>query len=147
MKIRPATKLDIPVMAELLHELFALETDFTPDFARQARGLDLLLDTPAAEVFVAETGGEVVGMCTVQIQVSTAAGGEVGIVEDVVVDIEHRGRGIGSALLEYLEEWAAGRGLLRLQLMADRDNHSGIRFYRRQGWQPTNLACWMKHRA
>jgi ribosomal protein S18 acetylase RimI-like enzyme len=133
------------MMAELLHELFAIEADFTPDYALQARGLKLLLKSDRAEIFVAEVKGKVVGMCTVQVVVSTASGGEVGRVEDVVVDIEHRGKGIGSSLLQAMERRAVERGLLRLQLLADLDNHGGIRFYRFHGWHPTNLASWMKY--
>ena len=145
MNIRQATEGDIPVIAELLHELFAIEADFTPNYALQARGLSLLMASDHSVIFVAEVKGEVVGMCTAQVVVSTAAGGEVGTVEDVVVDIEHRGKGIGASLLETMEQWAADRGLARLQLLADLDNHTGIRFYRSHAWNPTNLACWMKH--
>lgn len=132
-------------MAELLHELFAIEEDFTADFQTQAQGLELLLGRPGAQIFVAESGGKVVGMCTVQIHISTAKGREVGLVEDVIVDIDHRGRGIGAALLRALEEWAIERGLGRLQLQTDRDNHPALGFYRRQGWHLTNLIGWMKH--
>ncbi len=145
MKIRPATEHDIPAMAELLHELFAIEADFKPDFAVQCRGLFLLLGRENARIFVAEIQGQVVGMCTVQILISTAMGCAVGTVEDVVVDIEHRGKGIGGALLQALEEWAGEMGLARLQLLADRNNHPALGFYRRQGWQRTNLIGWMKH--
>lgn len=145
MKIRTATQADIPAMAELLHELFAIEADFTPDFAVQMRGLELLLSSDNATAFVAEHSGEVVGMCTVQLLISTAAGGKVGLVEDVVIGLEHRSKGIGSALLRELEAWAAERGLVRLQLLADRDNHAAIRFYRCKGWSPTNLSGWMKY--
>ncbi len=132
-------------MAELLHELFAIEVDFTPDFAVQSAGLALLLERETARIFVAEINGEVVGMSTVQIIVSTAKGCEVGSVEDVVVDVSHRGKGIGSSLLRRIEEWAVQRGLARLQLQADRDNHPALGFYRRQGWKNTNLIGWMKH--
>ncbi len=145
MKIRTATPADIPEMAELLHELFAIEQDFTPDFPTQARGLTLLLKKDYSVIFVAEVEEKVVGMCTAQILVSTAKGAEVAFVEDVVVDIEHRGKGIGAALLRKLEDWAVDRGLKRLQLQADRDNGPVLCFYRRQGWQHTNLAGWMKH--
>ncbi|WP_372806802.1 N-acetyltransferase family protein [Pontiella sp.] len=145
MKIRIATKDDVPAMAELLRQLFALEIDFTADYATQKQGLDLLLDRPNTAIFVAERKEQVIGMCTVQIHVSTAKGREVGVVEDVVVDIAHRGKGVGSALLRALEDWAAERGLARLQLLADRDNHPALGFYRRQGWHLTNLIGWMKH--
>lgn len=145
MKIRTATREDIPAMAELLHELFAVEVDFTPHYPTQVQGLELLLLRDHAEIFVAEAGGALVGMCTVQIHISTAKGREVGIVEDVIIDVDHRGKGIGSALLRALEEWATERGLARLQLQADRDNHPALGFYRRQGWHLTNLIGWMKH--
>ena len=131
-------------MAELLHQLFAIETDFTPDYAAQARGLTLLVERPSTRIFVAEVDGEVVGMCTVQIIVSTALGMQVGVVEDVVVDVAHRGRSIGSALMLSVERWAAEAGLGRLQLLADRDNGPALCFYRQQGWKQTNLTGWMK---
>ncbi|MEI6890883.1 MAG: GNAT family N-acetyltransferase [Pontiella sp.] len=145
MKIRTALQNDIPALAELLHELFVIEADFTPDFAVQAKGLALLLSRENCKIFVAEVDGNVVGMCTVQIHISTAKGREVGVVEDVVVDLEHRGKRIGAALLRTMEEWASDLGLARLQLLADSDNHPALGFYRRQGWHSTNLISWMKH--
>lgn len=145
MKIRTATKEDIPAMAELLHELFCIEVDFTPHYETQAQGLNLLLQSSNAEIFVAEVNGHVVGMCTIQVIISTAKGREVGTVEDVVIDVEHRAKGIGSAMLRRIEEWAFTRGLARIQLNADRDNHPALGFYRRQGWRQTNLVNWMKH--
>jgi ribosomal protein S18 acetylase RimI-like enzyme len=144
MDIRIATKNDIPAMAELLHQLFAIEVDFTPDFDKQAEGLELLLDCPSASIFIAEINGQVVGMCTVQILVSTAMGQEVGAVEDVIIDVEHRGKSIGSALMRTVEAWAAKKNLGRLQLRADKDNGPALCFYRQQGWKHTNLIGWMK---
>ncbi len=144
MRIRTASEDDIPAMAELLHELFSIEKDFVPNYAAQTKGLALLLKEGSARVFVAELQREVVGMCTVQVAVSTAAGCRIGKVEDVVVGLDHRGQGIGSALLKALEQWATEQGLARLQLQADTDNHSALGFYRRQGWAPTNLQGWIK---
>ncbi len=144
MNIRTATEDDIPAMAELLHQLFAIESDFTPDFEKQANGLALLLERPSAIIFVAEIDGQVAGMCTVQILVSTAMGQEVGAVEDVIVDVEHRGQGIGGALMRAVETWAVNNQLGRLQLRADKDNGQALCFYRQQGWEHTNLIGWMK---
>jgi len=144
MNIRTATEDDIPAMAELLHQLFAIESDFTPDYDKQAKGLGLLLDRPSSIIFVAETENQVVGMCTVQILVSTAMGQVVGAVEDVIVDVEHRGKGIGGALMSAVEKWAIKMNLGRLQLRADKDNGQALCFYRQQGWEHTNLIGWMK---
>ena len=144
MQIRTATIDDIPAMAELLHELFAIEADFTPDYDTQIRGLGMLIESESAKIFVAEDNGHVVGMCTIQVIISTAMGMEVGAMEDVVIDVDHRGKGIGSAMMCLVEQWARAKGLGRLQLLADKDNGPALCFYRQQGWKHTNLIGWMK---
>jgi GNAT superfamily N-acetyltransferase len=60
-------------------------------------------------------------MTTVQMLISISEGGCVGLVEDVIVDREFRGRGIGTLLLEHIAEWGKSRNLKRLQLLADRE--------------------------
>jgi ribosomal protein S18 acetylase RimI-like enzyme len=137
--IHPASPADLPALVGLLHQLFSIEQDFQPDPEKQSCGLELLLTSDRAQVFVAKVDGRAVGMLTLQILVSTAQGGQVGLVEDVVVDVAHRGRGIGDALLEHLRQWAQQRGLSRLQLLADRDNLRALEFYRKQGWSTTGL--------
>ncbi len=140
--VRPARPDDIRPMADLLAELFTLERDFSVDPTVQRRGLRLLLeDHPRCCVLVAETAGRVVGMVMVQVLISTAEGGRVGLLEDLLVGDGWRGRGVGSSLLRAAEEWARERGLLRLQLLADRENHAGLGFYRARRWQVTELVC------
>jgi len=139
IQIRHADTADIPALVGLLRQLFSIEQDFEPDPDKQARGLALLLDSSQAQVFVAEQAGRVVGMLSVQVLVSTAQGGPVGLVEDVVVDAACRGRGIGEAMLGRLRQWAVQRGLSRLQLLADRDNGRALAFYRRQGWATSGM--------
>ncbi len=56
MNIRRAVHNDIPQMANLLSELFAIEDDFTIDTEKQSRGLKLLLDTHSAIVLVVQEG-------------------------------------------------------------------------------------------
>ena len=129
-------------MVGLLDLLFAIEADFRPDPARQRQGLALLLDDRRAKVLVAELTDGVVGMCTGQLVVSTAEGGPALLVEDVVVDPDHRGRGIGRAMLAALADWARGRGVRRLQLLADANNGPALAFYDRLGWRATALVCW-----
>ncbi len=143
--IRHATVADVPAMSRLLDLLFSIEADFAPDSARQQRGLELLLARGEyALVLVAERDGGVVGMCSAQVLISTAQGGEVALLEDVVVDPAHRGEGIGAALLDRVEQWGRERGISRLQLLADRSNTPALDFYQRRGWQPTQLMAWRR---
>jgi len=139
--IRPARQQDIATMILLLKSLFAFEADFGFDPARQEAGLRQLLGSDHALLLVAEQQGRVIGMCSGQIVISTAEGGPALLVEDVVVAAERRGEGTGTLLLQHLAQWAAGRGISRLQLLADRTNSEALTFYAKLGWQTTQLIC------
>ena len=145
INIRPAVSADIEDMLVLLKELFAIEEDFTFNEPLQRQGLALLLaGRQNSCVLVAETKRQVIGMCSLQTIISTAEGGRVGIVEDVVAAPAWRGRGIGAGLLEAVEEWAGKHGLRRLQLLADSGNHRALNFYKKQNWIKTRLVCRQK---
>jgi GNAT superfamily N-acetyltransferase len=133
--IGPATADDIPSLAGLLAVLFAQEADFRPDREKQERGLRLILDSPGVgTIFVARDGGEVVGMVSLLFTVSTAEGGPVCWLEDMVVRPERRSGGLGSRLLQHAIDYARANGFIRLTLLTDRDNVGAIRFYERQGF-------------
>jgi ribosomal protein S18 acetylase RimI-like enzyme len=146
--LRDAQESDLDAMVDLLQQLFAIEADFNPEPDKQRRGLALMLAQPGhAKLLVAEFGGRVVGMLTAQVLVSTGEGARVALLEDMVVDAGHRGRGVGGALLGAMEAWAVEAGLPRLQLLADRQNAPALEFYKRSRWTPTQLVAWRKHPA
>ena len=141
--VREARPADLGRLVALLDQLFRIEAAFAPDAHRQRRGLEALLARgDRARVLVAEAGGTVVGMLTAQIVVSTAAGGDTAWLEDMVVDAPWRGRGIARRLLADMERWARGRGLARLQLLADRGNAPALALYAGRGWQDTGMGAW-----
>ncbi|HEX8949686.1 MAG TPA: GNAT family N-acetyltransferase [Dissulfurispiraceae bacterium] len=133
-------------MCGLLSELFSIEADFEPDGGKQAKGLKLLLDDrPGSSlVLVAEREAEIIGMCSVQMLISTAEGNTVGLLEDLVVRSDHRGSGIGTCLLSEAVKWCAVNGISRLQLLRDADNEKARGFYLRKGWSETRLVCMRK---
>lgn len=140
--IRMANHTDIPHLLKLLELLFAIESDFTIDEQKQRHGLNMMLDDDAKScIMVAQTRQMVVGMCTAQILVSTAEGGVVALIEDLVVSEECRGKGIGKGLLASIENWAIARGARRLQLLADRNNIAALEFYKKMNWSCTQLIC------
>lgn len=145
--IRPACSKDIPHLCDLLSDLFVQETDFEPDQGRQSRGLNLLVhdQSGCSLVLVAASRDEIVGMCTVQTLISTAEGGPVGLVEDVIVRADSRGQGIGAKLLDTAIAWSKTRNISRLQLLADRENGPALAFYSTCRWSPTSLICLRKH--
>ena len=133
--IREARLDDIPRLCALLAELFAQEADFAPDAERQRRGLRLILDNPACgRVYCASQSGAIVGMVTILFTVSTAEGSRAAWLEDMVVDPDRRGRGIGERLLNHAIAEARAAGCTRITLLTDGDNHSAMRFYSRAGF-------------
>jgi len=132
-----AAREDLPALVELLSALFAIEKDFAVDRLKQERGLLLLLSSPdraAIMVCREKRTGDVLGMATAQLLVSTAAGGLSAQVEDVVVRADARGRGIGTRLLDACGDWSRERGAMRLVLSADERNQRAEEFYFRRGW-------------
>jgi GNAT superfamily N-acetyltransferase len=136
---------DVPAMLELLAELFRQERDFRPDPEKQLRALRLILANPEkGRLFVARTRGRVVGMATVLSTVSTAEGGPVLLLEDVVVSASYRGEGIGSVLVEHLLQWAGEQGFLRVSLLADADNHGAHCFYEGLDFVPSQMKLFRR---
>lgn len=143
--IRRATRVELPRLVAMLGELFAIEEDFNFSPERQQRGLDLLLQTDSAAVLVAVKERSVIGMVSGQIVISTAEGGSSLLVEDLFVDLDFRGRGVGRLLLEEIGGWAKGKGAERMQLLADITNRDGLAFYNHCGWNSTQLKCLRKY--
>ena len=142
--VREARNEDIPALIRLLEELFSIEKDFIFCPEAQKRGIKLLIQSADDRIFVAEINKNIVGMCSVQILISTANGDKVGLVEDVVVSTNHQGHGVGRTLMSAIDNYAKELGLSRLQLLADKNNHPAIGFYKNMGWDNTNLICLRK---
>ena len=144
-RVRPASSDDIDALCDLLATLFDIEPDFAFDATRAGKALGLLLEDDRSCVFTALHGGEIAGMCSGQIVISTSEGGPAVLIEDVVVNRKARGLGLGRELLHAVECWARERGASRLQLLADRNNANGLSFYAHLGWHQTNLICLRRH--
>ena len=144
--IRNSQLSDTEEMVSLLKELFTVEEDFAFVEKKQRRGLSRMMADCQKHrcVKVAQMEGHVVGMCTAQTLISSAEGGMVALLEDMVVSSRYRGMGIGRKLMESIEKWAQSRGVTRLQLLADRTNFSALDFYDKMGWLPTRLICLRK---
>jgi GNAT superfamily N-acetyltransferase len=138
--IREALARDLDAMVGLLRQLFAIEDDFPFDEQKQRHGCAALMaDHGRSVLLIAEANRSVVGMCSVQVTISTAEGGMSALVEDMIVDAAWRGKGIGSSLLAAAASWANDRQCVRMQLLADNRNGAAIGFYRSAGWHRTNM--------
>lgn len=133
--IEQATLEDLPQLTELLRDLFSHEGDFTPDPARQMRGLRLLLEQPnRGRIFVLRQHERILGMINLLFTISTAEGGVVILLEDLVIHQDFRGHGLGSRLLKHALSYAREKDFKRITLLTDRMNEDAQRFYKKHGF-------------
>jgi GNAT superfamily N-acetyltransferase len=138
--IEPATLDDLPHLADLLYELFSQEADFIPNREKQLHGLRLILEQPSrGRIFVLRSGGRIIGMINLLITISTAEGGFVLILEDLVIHSNHRGQGYGSRLLEHALAYARTKNFLRVTLLTDKLENRARAFYERHGFRQSGM--------
>ena len=138
--IEPATIDDLPQLADLLYDLFSHEADFVPNSENQLRGLRLILEQPnRGRIFVLRNGTRMIGMINLLITISTAEGGFVLLLEDLVIHCDHRGQGYGSRLLEHALEYARSKNFLRITLLTDRMENRARGFYERHGFRKSGM--------
>jgi GNAT superfamily N-acetyltransferase len=133
--IQLAAPDDIPQLCSLLAILFTQEADFQPDEEKQSAALRKIIDNPGTgRILVLREGDSLIGMVNLLFTVSTACGGKVAILEDMIVHPSRHGIGLGSSLLQAAIALARDEGCQRITLLTDRANDSAIRFYQRQGF-------------
>lgn len=140
VSIEPATIEDLAALTELVVDLLELQDDFTPDPVLQEKGIRHILEEPArGRIFVVRTPERIVGMANLLLTVSTAMGGFVLIMEDVIIHPDHRGQGFGTLLLDAVIDFARQKNFKRITLLADRLSTESQAFFQSRGFQYSSL--------
>ena len=139
--LRAATPQDLPAVVGLIRELADFEhlshlVVVTPESLH----LHLFGPRPVAEAVVAEVQGQVVAFALFFTNFSTFLARPGLYLEDLYVRPQHRGRGIGKALLRHLGALAVERGCGRFEWSVLDWNAGAIAFYERMG--ATLLPDW-----
>ena len=131
--VRKGTKNDVKAVHALIVELAIYEraeqevSNTEDQLLRDGFGED-----PVYELLVAETEEKVVGMALWYTKYSTWKG-KCGYLEDLVVQADLRGRGIGKALFLEVAKACARRGYGRMEWQVLDWNEPAIGFYRSLG--------------
>lgn len=133
-ELRVATAADLAAYRAVFEAVAAegrwIGTEAPVDWAARAAFLERLVgDDPTAVLVVAEVGGVVVGAIT-------AEHGRSGRVELGMAIVDgHRGRGIGTALLAWVLDWARARGAHKVMLELWPHNERALGLYRKLGFE------------
>ncbi len=137
LRTRPAAQSDTTLILSFIkkladYERLSHECVATEDDLRKW----LFGARPMAEVIFAEWAGSPVGFALFFYNFSTFLGRPGIYLEDLFVDPEHRGKGIGKALLIRLARIATERGCGRLEWAVLDWNQPSIDFYKSLGAVP-----------
>src|SRR5450759_1456481 len=139
LSIRPAELADVPVVASLIRQLARFEKlEHEVVLTEALLKAGLFGARPYAEAVLAEEDGQAIGFALFYHNFSTFLARPGMYLEDLFVLPDHRGRGVGRALLAHLAHIASERGCGRLEWAVLNWNQEAIRFYQRLGARPNS---------
>jgi GNAT superfamily N-acetyltransferase len=134
--VESASIEDLPALVELTMDLFAHSGDLRADSRVQEHGLRLILEQPArGRIFVLRSDDTIFGMVNLLFTISTAMGGFVILMEDVIVHPKHRGNGYGTLLLNYVLDFAKKKNFKRITLLTDKMSEESQHFFKTVGFE------------
>ena len=94
--------------------------------------LAAIVESPSTELLLARVDGQIVGSLTlVVLRIPTTV---LAIIEDVIVDEEARGRGVGEVLSRFAVDLARQRGADKVDLTSRPSREAANRLYQRIGF-------------
>jgi GNAT superfamily N-acetyltransferase len=131
---RAAEANDAEFLAPLLGQLgYPADVDEVPG------RLEALAQFPMAAALVAVIGKKVIGLITIHVFPSLHVAQPVAWITSLVVDSEHRGQGIGSALVGEAERWARENRAKRISVSSALHREETHRFYEVRNYLRTGL--------
>lgn len=151
--IRKATVADIPRLMDLLHQVNMVHHHLRPELFKpnttkySEQELKTLLSDELMPIFVYDDG-EVLGYAFCQITEvkddRLLQDRKTLYIDDLCVDEAARGKHIGSALFEFVRDYAKSIGCHAITLNVWEGNDSAIRFYQNMGMQPQKVRMEME---
>jgi GNAT superfamily N-acetyltransferase len=133
--LRPAIEADLPGLVELT-TAFYQEDGFTTAHEALAERFITLLDLSEANLTVAVTSKAIIGFALTTMRLILESG-LVAELQDLYVRPEHRGKGVGSALVSDAARWARTNGADLLEVVIapnGRDVSHLHRYYESRGF-------------
>lgn len=138
--IRKAIKSDAPGLL-VLNEKFNGVSNISV-----AQIEDSLANNDREEVFVADQNGELVGFCCVQIFKSFCYDVNYAEITEIYVDDRCQHQGIGTLMLNYIEQYFEKVDIKGFQLFTGGENYSAQAFYEKIGYKKTSEIMYRKKR-
>ena len=139
-QIRYCTENDYEAVYELLRQLWA---DTIPDRDALRTAYTKAVASKSQMLIVARVGPRLAGFCSMTVKNNLWQAGNLGHIDELVVDGCFRGKGVGSRLLEEITKIARENGCKRIELDSAFHRKEAHRFYENADMK-TGLTCFPK---
>jgi GNAT superfamily N-acetyltransferase len=134
MSIKQVTEAEVATLLPLMRAYCDFYQVAPSDSALLSMARALIADPDKEGVqLIAIEAGEAVGFATVFWSWATSDAARIGVMNDLFVAPESRGRGVAEALIDACRELVRGRGAARLTWQTAADNLRAQRVYQRVG--------------
>ena len=135
LSLRPVARDELPLLLDMLRRFYA-EDRIPLDEPRVRRGLGKLFADPSSGALLfAEAEGERVGYLVLGWCFSIEQGGRHVLIDEIYLEPDARGRGLGSLLLAAACDWARAHGAEVARLEVNRHNPRAKGLYLRSGFR------------
>ena len=142
---------DVNRVKELAVQVHEMHVNWNPDLFKSVKEVINIEDfdnkVKNEEIYVAKSEKEIVGYVIFSIKEkefpSMRYRKQLNI-EAICVDEKHRGKGIGTKILESIKEIAKSKGCTDLYLTVNKENENAIKVYEKFGFEVKNIAYMMK---
>jgi GNAT superfamily N-acetyltransferase len=138
--IRAANEVDIPAISDAVEELLVELGGRRPARGEVEAEVRAIVEDPRAGLLlVAEADGKIAGVLGASWQRAIHVPGRYATIQDLWVDAEQRGNGLGAELVEALVRLAREQGVSRIEVGLPRESFAAIRatesFYLDNGFE------------
>lgn len=143
LTLREATIDDLPAIIAMLADDILGKTrestdDALPDVYREAFS-QIDSDTNASVQLLTD-GATILGCAQVNVLANLSLTGTTrGQIEGVRIAAAHRGRGLGSVMLDLLEQHLRDQGCGLMQFTTNRQRDEALSFYEQRGFEPSHI--------
>ena len=132
--------LDVPKVHDLLIQL---RYDASDETVRER--FELMSSSSDHLIAVAELDGDVIGLIHALVRMALEKPVEA-FVQSLVIDTPVRRSGAGRRLMEVVETWTKGKGLVSISLSSQISRKEAHRFYESLGYDRTATSYFMRKR-
>ena len=147
IKFMSAATADIPLLSQMIKKLYTNEnTPFVEYDVHEALS-KLINNEKFGTVNIIYCNDIAAGYIIIASVFSVEFKGEAAFLDELYIDEEFRGKGIGSIAVEFAEKYAIEKGYKALRLEVEQTNHKAQKLYRKKGFvvhERSIMTKWLK---